>query len=155
MPTMAAMAAMAPPTKISVNTTNPPSPINLGFDLSPSNGNGWELPAASEDLSALFGVATGDEDEIQPKVPVEQPMPSQSAAPSMQERSSQSMPQPLCLTPPSSSLLTSACVSPFELDKRPGSQASDGKKPTDDAEEPLTQHQESEYTAFVNTLLAV
>ena len=77
-------------------------------------------------------------------------------------------PQPLCLTPPSSSMLSSetgsACISPFELDKRPRSSSSHdvendtdsfNKNPTDDGQgdEVLTSKQESEYNAFVNTLL--
>jgi len=156
--TMPPMPPMhAAPTTISVNTTNPPSPINLGFDLAPSSNAGWDLPSASTDLAALFGVATGDEDE--PSVHAKDSLAhinAQHGMPSMTgQHSERGMPQPLCLTPPqNSSLLTSTCVSPFELDKRPRD-AAEGRKQADEAEEPLTSHQESEYAAFVNTLLAV
>ena len=96
-------------------------------------------------------------------------------------------PGPLCLTPPTGSVLTSSCVSPFELEKRPqrpntsplppemgnGSMSKSasalhfgasiekdlsekGNVSEQDAfalkEEP---GKESEYTAFVETLLAM
>lgn len=162
-PPMPPMAPpMAAPTKlpVKISNTNPSSPISLGFE---------DLPNASEDLSTLFGVATGDEDEpaaasrgqIPGEFLAEDPV---EAAP--QKRYGQAIAQPLCLTPPSSSVLTSGgsqCVSPFELDKRPRAvdenstemfnkkQPEEAQAPTD---EPLSSKLESEYHAFADSLLA-
>ena len=97
---------------------------------------------------------------------------------------------PLCLTPPTGSILNSACVSPFELEKRPqkpngggdaialgdglgggvgggvslsksasalqfsgeGGEAAAADKESELREEPV---KESDYAAFVETLLAM
>ena len=89
-----------------------------------------------------------------------------SAFDTAQQPRVQTLPQPLCLTPPSTSLLASGstCVSPFELDKRrprsaggePHDENADGsnKKSSDDAtEDPLSSKLESEYHAFADSLL--
>jgi len=123
----------------------------LGFDPLPAPAALCPPPPIG-DLSALFG-------------------------PSLAERADDTVgANPLCLTPPQASpVLSSSCVSPFELEKRqtwpPITQKDDhlikdeaarlSLSPTsttapfeDDHDENLPSMPDAEYTAFVETLLA-
>ena len=156
---MPPLRPMAAPTKIGVQLNSNSSSISLDFD---------DLPHASEDLSTLFGVATGDEEQAASKAPAPAgpALDEEGVAYTAQQPRVQTLPQPLCLTPPSTSLLASGstCASPFELDKRrprsaggePHDENADGsnKKSSDDAaEDPLSSKLESEYHAFADSLL--
>ena len=170
---MSVNTAAPPPTMLRVNTASAvpsqtPSPLSLGFpDLT---------PPSDADLNTLFGLATGDADDTSLRSSYD------SAAFDDGSADHAAYPaQPLCLTPPTTAatpsapagVVSSACMSPFELDKRPKNQSAassnpspvptvssenlENVKPSDDGQpdDYLTSKQESDYNAFVNTLLAV
>jgi hypothetical protein len=94
----------APPVSLSVPVpASMPSPGGMGLDPLPPAGN-W----SSTDLAALFGAHAGD-------------APAEPASATGGSGEGSSVPLgPLGLTPPSAaSVLSAACVSPFELEKRP------------------------------------